>query len=558
MPPLLPVQSLYKTCLLMIFNHLRCLVCQNPDSVESLRAFLQSSFHRGIRQNLIDIATKHCSSSDVFILLDLLRVLLDKSIKRLDLSSTDENTVLRADQCARLFEYFDEYDTVGLQELLVKVPLPNSYRGGIESLSPGNFALHRVLRRGLASSLHTLVLHSVCDNETLHLLGQYAVHLTHLDVSSSWLVDDRGLQQLLLQNPDVCYFESDALDTVETIFTSMWSISHAFGDPHAGVNPCCSTLQEVRIQDTNTSEIGVALLLLFVPNLRSLGGFIYYRSVGEAIISLLRQSQNTLRLALTELWDTHMPSLKASVLSPALPNLSSLYTRATWLPTLNIFPHLSSLTIDFDFIDFSHSLERFLRVIPQMLRKLVLVDQVHAVDLAIIGELCPELEELSAKLNGTWCSGGRQKAFKLLPSLHTCRVRISNQDTFRSLLVHTQKLRVLEVIMESKPLDEEKLDDALISSALNERIMPPQLTRLNITVSNSTMVQWCNLSFLSVHILAQACPQLRLLGDLNLWRIPKRQLIELMHEIMAKNWDLQLICRGELYPSTSWRKLNYI
>lgn len=79
------------------------------------------------------------------------------------------------------------------------MPLPNSYRGGIESLSPGNFALHRVLRRGLASSLHTLVLHSVCDNETLHLLGQYAVHLSHLDVSSSWLVDDRGLQQLLLQ-----------------------------------------------------------------------------------------------------------------------------------------------------------------------------------------------------------------------------------------------------------------------------------------------------------------------------------------------------------------------
>ena len=179
----------------------------------------------------------------------------------------------------------------------------NSYRGGIESISPGNFALHRVLRHGLAASLHTLVLHSVCDNETLHLLGKYAVHLSHLDVSSSWLVDDRGLHQLLLQvrkfrhdqlvakfiytlchfldycsqDPDVCFFESDAFDTAEAIFTSMWTISHAYGGPHVGVNPCCSSLQEVRIQDTNTFEIGVALLLLFVPNLRSLGGFIYYR-----------------------------------------------------------------------------------------------------------------------------------------------------------------------------------------------------------------------------------------------------------------------------------------
>ena len=45
------------------------------------------------------------------------------------------------------------------------------------------------------------------------------------------------------------------------------------------LNLCCQSLQEVRIQDTNTSEIGVAMLLLFIPNLRSLGGFIYYRYV---------------------------------------------------------------------------------------------------------------------------------------------------------------------------------------------------------------------------------------------------------------------------------------
>lgn len=554
MPPLLPVQSLYKTCLLVIFNNLHCLVRQNPDSVESLRALFQSSFHRGIRQNLLDIATKHSSSSNVFTLLDLLRVLLDKSIKRLDLSARDENAILQADQCARLFEYLDQYEGVGLQELVVKVRLSNSYRGGFESVSPGYFSLHRVLCHGLAASLHTLVLHSVCDNETLHLLGRHAVHLSHLDVSSSWLVDDRGLHQLLLQNPEGCYFDSDAFDSVEAIFTSMWAISHTFSEPRIGVNLCCSSLKEVRIQDTNTSEIGVALLLLFVPNLRSLGGFIYYRSAGEAIISLLRQSQNTLKLSLTELWDTHMPALKASVLSHALPNLSSLYTRATWLPTLNVFPRLYSLTIDFDFIDFSLSLERFLRVVPQMLKKLVLVDQVHAVDLAMIGELCPGLEEVSAKLDGTWGSGSKQKPFALLPSLHTCRVRILNQETFRSLLVHTQKLRVLEVVMESKPFDEEKLDDEVISSALLERILPPQLTRLNITVSNS----WCNLSFLSVYLLAQGCPQLKLLGDLNLWRVQRRQLVELTQEILARNWDLQLMFRGELYPTTAWRKVTDI
>lgn len=108
--------------------------------------------------------------------------------------------------------------------------------------------------------------------------------------------------------------------------------------------------------------------------------------------------------------------------------------------------------------------------------------------------------------------------------------------------------------MESKPYEEENLDDSVISSALSERILPLQLTRLNITVSNS----WCNLSFLSVHLLAQACPHLKFLGDLNLWRVQKRQLAELTHEIMAKNWDLQLMCRGKLYPTSVWRKLSDI
>lgn len=68
----------------------------------------------------------------------------------------------------------------------------------------------------------------------------------------------------------------------------------------------------------------------------------------------------------------------------------------------------------------------------------------------MIGELCPGLEEMSAKLDGTWGSGSRQKAFSLLPSLHTCRVRILNQETFCSILVHTQKLKVYEVMCFSR------------------------------------------------------------------------------------------------------------
>lgn len=51
------------------------------------------------------------------------------------------------------------------------------------------------------------------------------------------------------------------------------------------LNPVCFSLEEIRIQDTNTTELAVALLLLFIPNLKSLGGYIYYR-YKKRIISL--------------------------------------------------------------------------------------------------------------------------------------------------------------------------------------------------------------------------------------------------------------------------------
>jgi hypothetical protein len=132
----------------------------------------------------------------------------------------------------------------------------------------------------------------------------------------------------------------------------------------------------VRIQDTNTTELGVVLLLLFVPQLRSLGGFIYYRNIGDAVVSLLSWNPQ-LSLRLTDLWDTFLPPDKANHLVGALPDLRSLYTRGTYLPNLAAWNNLSALTIDFDFIDFGILLEDFLEIAGHRLQKLALVDQVR-------------------------------------------------------------------------------------------------------------------------------------------------------------------------------------
>lgn len=45
------------------------------------------------------------------------------------------------------------------------------------------------------------------------------------------------------------------------------------------LNPCCFSLNDVRIQETDTTDLAVLMLLIFLKNLRTLGGFIYFRFI---------------------------------------------------------------------------------------------------------------------------------------------------------------------------------------------------------------------------------------------------------------------------------------
>ncbi|PSN29989.1 hypothetical protein C0J52_24817 [Blattella germanica] len=195
MPPFVPVQSLYSSCLTAVFEHLFVSVQRSSNSVEHLRKVVQSSLHAGIREHLVHMATAQCRNN-VYLLLDLLRILLDQAIKKLDHSSGDDNAWLRADQCAALLSTIEQCKATGLQDLTVKVRLEPRRPGDLETGSAANIAFHRLLRNGLATNLCSLILRSVCDNEILRLLGRLCPHLRNLDATSSWLVDDNGLRAL--------------------------------------------------------------------------------------------------------------------------------------------------------------------------------------------------------------------------------------------------------------------------------------------------------------------------------------------------------------------------
>ncbi|GLG93443.1 Uncharacterized protein GBIM_00853 [Gryllus bimaculatus] len=519
MPPFIQVQTLYDLCLKRVF-HILCQSVERSDCVEMLRAVIQSSLHAGIREHLVQLATLHLGS-DVYSLLDLLSILMDKEIKKLDHSMVE---TLRMDQCAGLYSSLEHCSATGLHELTVKVALDPRKVNHLEAVSAANVTFHRVLLNGLASSLQKLVLRSVCDNEILRLLGQHSNHLKYLDVRSSWLVDDGGLKQL-------CFKDS--------IWAEYFDVYSDGSIDMSALNNCCHTLQEVRIQDTNTSEIGVALLLLLIPKLKSLGGFIYYRNVGDAILNM-RAAHPRLQLNLTQLWDTSLPPEKAEQMAPCTPHLSSLYTRGSWLGSLVHFPEISSITIDFDFADFNPLLEHYLTLRGPLLRELVIVDQNHAVDLTMLIELCPSLEQLGAKLCQSYSDINVQS---FLPHLTVARIRVGATLPLITLLGQVHSLQHLEVMLEEECFGDgvEMFDDLAISEAL----VIPGPRALSIFL----MLSECNFTADAAHALMLACPALQRLGDLQFWNgVNEHDVEELALEVRHCNYSFSFRYHGKWYP----------
>lgn len=533
MPPFRPVQSLYSLTLGAFFDVILDAVHRSSDCVDVLRKLVLSSLHTGIREHLVQLATMHCRN-DAYTLMDLLSVFLDHTTRRLDHSRGDDHAWLRAEQCAGLFTRLDQCGATGLHELTVKVRLDPRQGGDLETVSAANKSFHRVLRNGLAQNLHTLILRSVCDNEILRLLGRNCPTLNYLDATSSWLVDDGGIRQLCFKEPELYSDISDGYaDGNETYVDVFFRIQPS------ELNTCCRTLHEVRIQDTNTSEVGVIMLVLFIPNLKSLGGFIYYRNVGDAIVNLALE--RTLVLSLTDLWDTSMPPEKAALLCRSVPQLSSLYTRGSWLCSLTAFKNLTSLTVDFDFVDFSYSLEEYLVQAGSTLKKLVLVDQNHPISLVMLAENCPALEELGAKLEGDWFG----HFGNMLPELKTCRVRIGSTATLRSLLVHAKNLTALELTLEEDAVGDtpDVFDDTVIAQALAADNAVPE--KLRVFLMNSE----CGFTVNAVQLMINSCPELRFLGELQMWTgLNERDIEDLFHEIRERNLDLMLRYRGHWYP----------
>ncbi|CAH0391021.1 unnamed protein product [Bemisia tabaci] len=533
MPPVKQVNSLYSCCLRSVIQQLNLIYEKKSNRKQFhkkffklTRSILLNDLHGGIRQDLLKLAVD-LYRNDIWRILSFIKLLGDMSIRKLVPCHKDDQLLLY--QWTKLVSCLKSSDITGLEELVLKVKNNGELfqRPKFEHSFP---LLYKTLQAGLSKSLHTLVLRSTCNNQVLSILGKESIQLTHLDISNSWLVDDLGIRNLLLRVPNNIDLPHDIEVSENVPFEELNKIRET------DLNKCCSTLTEVKIQDTNTSSVSVIMLLYFIKTLKSVGGFIYYRNVGDAILTI-KCEKKSLKLNLTELFDTQLPHDKLLSLSETLPSLTTLYTRASFLPTeLRPFPLLAALIVDFDFDLHKQVFFPFLKNNGRHLRKLTLIDQPFDVDLILIATYCPELRELVAKV-----AVSEEHSPVTMLELQNVNLRINSSSTLRWLLKQAPNLTRCKVHIVDDDLSFKRtgIDNEFFWSIV--KYSPPAfkaLQELHIVIWDPGFLL---MTYETAKGLIEACPKLKRLGDLDTWKMNSCDLCKLVKKIQSSNWDLQLM-----------------
>ncbi|XP_065210003.1 uncharacterized protein LOC135838347 [Planococcus citri] len=544
MPHVKQVHSLYFQCLNCIFESLYEVVSNGVDSktLERMRKHFVTNLHGGIREHILKLAVLK-DKNRIHVLLQLINLLIDSSVGYLcPVSGTG---YLLADHYSTLIHHLRNRECTGLKSLYIKVGHDRPKNKEEEIISKANKLFYSLLVKGLAKNLTVLVLETCCDNEILKLLGQNCMHLTKLNVTNSWSVNDNGCKYLCLKDPD-CIPDIVEGDThTPQLLLNMMSMK-----PET-LNQCCFTLCDIRIQDTNTSDIAVLMLLIFIRNLKTLGGFIYFRSVGDNIVYLSRLAQEKLKLNLTELWDTHLTDSKLQHLSAVLPNLSSIYTRCMHLQLVTRFSKLSEIIIDFDFNHYEDVFFNFLASSGKQLRTITLKDQAGYIDLPKILESCPNLIEIN-------CAVKMDSAAKSIQALRLIKANIKTTeiDVVEWIFDHTPNLEHFEVELnyhrEFFTNYTVVFDNGWLKDLIERK--PQSLNSLKYFILNSSESRTFKQKTVLKFILE--CQKLKHVGDFHTWAVPIKGLNGLRSALKDRNLDVNILYKSDLVPYITMQNIK--
>ncbi|XP_050533973.1 uncharacterized protein LOC126901518 isoform X2 [Daktulosphaira vitifoliae] len=389
------------------------------------------------------------------------------------------------------------------------------------------FKLQNSLKDGLASKLVFLKLGAICDNAILQTIGENAICLKHLDISGSWNVDEIGIKHLL--------FKKDV--SVETNNVSNDKLCQQLGklyENKRALNKCCFTLEELRIQDTNTEDASLLMILACVKSLRALGGFLYFRNIGDAIVTLWENSPKVREFQLTELYDMQLTGKKIAVLKECLPYLKKLYTRLSCVCSPQDFAdpeqgsmfwgRVQTLTIDLDYMMNFHFIN-FIYNYGCNLSELTILDQEADIDVAKVLSSCPNLLFLKGYL-------------------HTFETPVGKFIKLKSFELHMPTVETINWFFENCPcLEEAKLFSDSRHLYWNSQVFekPPaimcnKLKRLEISFNDKHSI----ISQKTVYKFIDKCSKLQYLGCLNTWSLDKNFVDMIKLYVKKNNYDLNI------------------
>lgn len=509
MPPLKVISSLMETCSEWVWRWLhRCLDHQAaPPRRLRQRTYILATLNSNIRQKLINrILGQHMHEVTMASKCLLLELLADGSTHRVDLTQGGY---------AFIEEIFHLYRTLNLSlltglthlGLICNVKMTNDHK----YLLDVNSIFYRLLNQ--MCHLQWVRLSGVADRTILATLGANCHFLQHLDVSGSVKVDDEALAALLLKDPLAVKGRSQEQVAAQ----------------HLPTNSCCTTLSFVCVSETNVSELSAVLLLRYVANLTSLGGFVEAGSVC-GVIELLQPHEGVARYKLNQLWEVKLLPGQASLLKVACPDMTALTTTEASLPALNLLHPLTSLAVDLDFHGSATGIYSCLQARGDTLKELRFLNSINCpLDLAWLMELTPNLEWIESHL---YVEEGYE-----IPNWRVLRVAaviVNSSKVLLALLTHTPNLRHLTITFLPEPYSE-------TFECINDDLLMNITLAGGLTHLQKLSIKECAISLWGVHCLLLHSPQLTYIAALFFWKnISQDDIKKLQLQATRNNWQLSV------------------
>ncbi|XP_067005878.1 uncharacterized protein [Anabrus simplex] len=350
---------------------------------------------------------------------------------------------------------------------------------------------------------------SVRGAETLAAIGRCCNVLKYLDISGSQ-VNCSDLIHLCLRVPPSSgiYAQYDTLMAEVT---------------EHDLNHLCQSLEVLMLCNTSVKSKGAAFALKVIPNLVSLGNFVYLAAGLTKLYGAKARPKPPPKL---KVGFYHGPSqLKLKVLANCCPSLERLYVGSESLRRMHtsnfaVYRKLQSLTLENIHVD---DIIQALMYLPQLTDLQI---SSAGIDVGLIGLHCPRLEKLCITGEPIKKPTVTPNTVLFLQLQELKLICASSIECAALLLTQAPKIRVVELVRIRD------LTDAVLAKWLRWNPM---------THLETLMVRYTELTRASVDLLLAQCPRLTRLGELGGWDIRSWECRRLKDLVLRENYALHLV-----------------